>query len=114
MPEAWQPNAQERRSVVLARKILTTGGDGFIGSSLLAQLDALGGYQVVVLDSEVSGTRAAIADCSCDFVAGNISHARKSLGSDLRLPLGEEWQDRGNGLLQIAADLVSDVSLRRL
>jgi len=56
----------------LARKILITGGAGFIGSNLVARLDALGGYEVVVLDNEVSGTRAAIADCSCDFVAGDI------------------------------------------
>ena len=53
-------------------KILVTGGAGFVGSNLIARLDALGGYELVVLDSEILGSREAIADCNVTFIKGDI------------------------------------------
>ena len=56
-------------------KLLITGGAGFVGSNLIARLDALGGYEIVVLDSEILGSREAIADCDVAFVHGDIRDA---------------------------------------
>lgn len=49
-----------------------TGGAGFVGSNLVARLDELGGYEITVLDNEVLGSRAAIADTSARFLHGDI------------------------------------------
>ncbi|MGP1282091.1 MAG: NAD-dependent epimerase/dehydratase family protein [Parasphingopyxis sp.] len=56
-------------------KILVTGGAGFVGSNLIARLNALGGYQIVVLDNEVLGSREAIADLDAAFIKGDIRDA---------------------------------------
>lgn len=56
-------------------KLLITGGAGFVGSNLIARLEALGGYEIVVLDNEVLGSRAAIADCDVEFRHGDIRDA---------------------------------------
>lgn len=53
-------------------KLLITGGAGFVGSNLIARLDTLGGYEIVVLDNEVLGSRDAIADCDIAFHHGDI------------------------------------------
>lgn len=53
-------------------KILVTGGAGFVGSNLIARLNALGGHEIVVLDSEILGSREAIADCDLTFINGDI------------------------------------------
>lgn len=55
------------------KRILVTGGAGFVGSNLLARLAETGGYDVVVLDNEISGSREAIADLPHDFVKGDIT-----------------------------------------
>jgi len=54
------------------RRILVTGGAGFVGSNLIARLGGLGGYEIVVLDNEVLGSRAAIADCDVTFIEGDV------------------------------------------
>ncbi|WP_299328312.1 NAD-dependent epimerase/dehydratase family protein [Parasphingopyxis sp.] len=53
-------------------RVAITGGAGFVGSNLIARLAELGGYDVVVLDNEVLGSREAIADCDVTFVSGDI------------------------------------------
>lgn len=54
------------------KRILITGGAGFVGSNLIARLDALGGYELAVLDSEILGSREAISDCDVRFIKGDI------------------------------------------
>ncbi|MGP1351685.1 MAG: NAD-dependent epimerase/dehydratase family protein [Parasphingopyxis sp.] len=56
-------------------KLLITGGAGFVGSNLIARLEELGGYEIVVLDNEVLGSREAIADCDIEFRHGDIRDA---------------------------------------
>lgn len=56
-------------------KLLITGGAGFIGSNLIARLDRLGGYEIIVLDNEALGSRAALADCDIRFIKGDICDA---------------------------------------
>ncbi|QLC23985.1 NAD-dependent epimerase/dehydratase family protein [Parasphingopyxis algicola] len=56
-------------------KLMVTGGAGFVGSNLIARLNALGGYEVVVLDNEVLGSREAITDLDAAFIKGDIRDA---------------------------------------
>ncbi|MEM8697327.1 MAG: NAD-dependent epimerase/dehydratase family protein [Pseudomonadota bacterium] len=53
-------------------RVAVTGGAGFVGSNLIARLQELGGYEIVVLDNEVLGSREAIADCDTRFIKGDI------------------------------------------
>lgn len=54
------------------KRVVVTGGAGFVGSNLIARLKGLGGFDVVVLDSEVLGSREAIADLDTTFIKGDI------------------------------------------
>lgn len=54
------------------KRIVVTGGAGFVGSNLIARLQSLGGFDVVVLDNEVLGSREAIADLDTTFIKGDI------------------------------------------
>jgi UDP-glucose 4-epimerase len=54
------------------KRILITGGCGFIGSNLVAHLLESGGYAVSVLDNEVLGKREHIESDEIDFVRGDV------------------------------------------
>lgn len=55
------------------RKVLITGGCGFIGTNLIALMARREGYEVTVLDNESVGTRAALAGLPvARFVHGDI------------------------------------------
>src|SRR3989442_15826689 len=58
----------------MARKVLVTGGAGYIGSVVVEQLLAQG-HAVVVLDDLSRGHRAAL-DPGADFVQGGIGDRR--------------------------------------
>lgn len=53
-------------------RLLITGGCGFIGSNLIAHLQANGGPEIRVFDNESLGSRAHIAEFDVEFVAGDI------------------------------------------
>jgi UDP-glucose 4-epimerase len=53
-------------------KVLVTGGCGFVGTNLVAELNRSGGYYVTVFDNEVLGRREFLRDLDCDFVSGDI------------------------------------------
>jgi UDP-glucose 4-epimerase len=54
------------------KKILITGGCGFVGANLLEHLVRDGGYAVRVLDDESLGKRAHITGLPVDFIRGDI------------------------------------------
>jgi UDP-glucose 4-epimerase len=54
------------------KKVLITGGCGFIGSNLVAHLLEAGGYAVSVLDNEVLGKREHIESKEIAFVRGDV------------------------------------------
>lgn len=54
------------------RTILITGGCGFIGTNLVADLERRGGWHVRVLDDESLGRRGDLAGLSAEFIAGDI------------------------------------------
>lgn len=54
------------------KKILITGGCGFIGCSLATYLDDIGGYEVSAIDNESLGKRAHLGDISGNFFAADI------------------------------------------
>jgi UDP-glucose 4-epimerase len=56
----------------LTKSLLITGGCGFIGSNLIAQLRETGDYNIRVLDDESEGKREWISDFDVDFVCGSI------------------------------------------
>lgn len=53
-------------------RLLITGGCGFIGSNLIAHLQANGGPEIRVFDNESLGSRAHIAEFDIEFVQGDI------------------------------------------
>ena len=53
-------------------KVVITGGLGFVGSNLVARLNALGGFEAVVFDNQALGKREFVADLDCAFVEGDI------------------------------------------
>ncbi len=55
----------------MRRKLLITGGAGFVGSNLAAWLAAHGDYALTVLDDESLGKRAHI-DVPVEFIAGDL------------------------------------------
>ncbi len=54
------------------RQVLVTGGAGFVGSNLIAQLRRSGGYEITVIDNERLGKREHIAEFDVDFVHGDL------------------------------------------
>lgn len=56
----------------MTKSLLITGGCGFIGANLIAQLRASGDYNIRVLDDESLGRREWIAEYDVDFVSGSI------------------------------------------
>ncbi len=56
----------------MTKSLLITGGCGFIGANLIAQLRASGDYNIRVLDDESLGKREWIAEYDVDFVSGTI------------------------------------------
>lgn len=57
------------------KKIVVTGGAGFIGSNLLRTLD-LEANQVVVIDDLSSGLKTNISNLNLDFVEGSITNKK--------------------------------------
>ena len=57
------------------KKILITGGAGFIGANLIAFLNDVGGYEITVLDDESLGKREDIDTPIHKFVHADISDA---------------------------------------
>lgn len=53
-------------------KVVITGGLGFIGSNLVARMNAVGGFEAVVFDNQVLGKHAFVAGLDCAFVEGDI------------------------------------------
>jgi UDP-glucose 4-epimerase len=57
------------------KKILITGGCGFIGSNLIQLLRQGGDIEIRVLDNESSGSKRDVAEFGVDFVAGDVGDA---------------------------------------
>ncbi len=76
------------------KRVLITGGAGFIGVHLADHLTQSGGYDVTVLDNESLGNRANIDNDQVTFVLGDLRSR-----SDLRAAL--EGQD---AVVHLAAD----------
>ena len=53
-------------------RVLVTGGCGFIGTNLLARMDAVGGFRTRVLDNESMGRREHLAGIDTEFVLGDL------------------------------------------
>jgi len=67
---------QAKKIMAGPRKVLITGGCGFIGSNLIAALASGPDVPAVrVLDNESMGKRAHIAEFDVDFVSGDIRDA---------------------------------------
>jgi len=56
-------------------RVLITGGCGFVGTNLVARLNADGGHQVRVFDNESLGKREFLADLDVEFVHGDLRDA---------------------------------------
>lgn len=54
-------------------KILITGGCGFIGTNLVANLKSIGGYEIRVIDNESLGKKANISEFDVEFQRGDIT-----------------------------------------
>ncbi len=64
------------------KRILITGGAGFVGVNLVAHLSALGGYRISVLDDESLGERRYLEPFGARFMHGDIRD-RKALDTAL-------------------------------
>ena len=53
-------------------KVLITGGAGFVGTNLVADLCAHGGYEITVLDNESLGERKNLAEFPVAFRQGDV------------------------------------------
>jgi UDP-glucose 4-epimerase len=76
------------------QRIVITGGCGFIGSNLIAQLKRAGNFEIVVFDNEVLGRHEWISEFGVKFVRGDITD-RKAVRQVL------EGMD---GVVHLAAD----------
>ena len=75
-------------------RVLVTGGCGFVGTNLIARMNAVGGFDVRVLDNESMGKREHLAGLAAEFVHG-----------DLREPDAVEKAVEGrDGVVHLAAD----------
>jgi len=54
------------------KKVLITGGAGFVGVNLTAYMHRLGGYEVTVLDNESLGSREHVAPYASRYIKGDI------------------------------------------
>lgn len=54
------------------RRLLITGGAGFVGVNLIAHLAERGGYEITVLDDESLGDRRHLPTSRLTFVHGNL------------------------------------------
>ncbi len=55
------------------KKVLITGGCGFIGVNLVRALNAVGGYEISILDNESLGVRADLGNFDGKFVHGDVT-----------------------------------------
>lgn len=53
-------------------KVLITGGCGFIGTNLVAHMNAVGGYDIRVFDNESLGKREHLDGLKVEFVRGDL------------------------------------------
>ena len=53
-------------------RVLITGGCGFIGTNLVARMNAVGGYDVRVFDNESLGEKEHLAGLNVEFVRGDL------------------------------------------
>lgn len=53
-------------------RILITGGCGFVGANLVAQLNGVGMNDIRVFDNESLGKREHLGDSKCEFVHGDL------------------------------------------
>lgn len=54
------------------KKVLITGGAGFVGVNLAVYLSQRGGYEITVIDNESLGSRAHVAPYASRFIHGDI------------------------------------------
>ncbi|MBT3660783.1 MAG: NAD-dependent epimerase/dehydratase family protein [Rhodospirillaceae bacterium] len=55
------------------RKLLITGGAGFIGTNLIFDLMADGEREIIVIDNESPGNPDQILDCDIEYIRGDIT-----------------------------------------
>ena len=54
------------------KRLLVTGGAGFIGANLISRLCRSGEWDVTVIDNESLGSRTSLANLPVKFIAGDI------------------------------------------
>lgn len=54
------------------KRVLITGGAGFVGVNLAAYLTGYGGYEVTILDNETLGNRTHVEPYGVNFIFGDI------------------------------------------
>jgi UDP-glucose 4-epimerase len=66
-----------------AKKVLITGGGGFVGSNLARYLLDTGGYDVQVLDNFFTGNRANLKGLDVKIIEGSVND-RQTVSESLR------------------------------
>jgi UDP-glucose 4-epimerase len=75
-------------------KVLITGGFGFVGCNLIAELNKRGHRDLVVIDNETLGSRKNISGLAAEAVVGDIRDA----------PLVERLVKKADAIIHLAAD----------
>ena len=91
--------------------VLVTGGCGFIGSSLIALLQRLGGWRVTVLDNESGGRRTSLDGLRVErFIAADVRNeaavADAVAGQDIIIHLAAQTD-----IMQSVADPSTDFEI---